>query len=215
MANMKSTDFALPLKRVAPPRGSQAVQATRKGRTTAGRTTTRGRGRSVASDPVGVFAPLGEWDPAGYTTKSDATDAKIAYYREAELKHGRVCMLASLGFFVQERFHPLFGGDIDVPALQSFSQTELQLFWPAVLLVTGGIELATGTGRFEGDKELADGLVPGDIGFDPLGLKNNYDEEEFLDIQNKELAHARLAMISTLGMISQELAFPAVKLYGA
>merc|ERR1712205_201589 len=79
MANMKSTDFALPLKRVAPPRGSQAVQATRKGRTTAGRTTTRGRGRSVASDPVGVFAPLGEWDPAGYTTKSDATDAKIAY----------------------------------------------------------------------------------------------------------------------------------------
>merc|ERR1712084_104404 len=92
---------------------------------------------------------------------------------------GRVCMLASVGFIVQERFHPLFGGNIDVPAMQALSQVELQLFWPAVLAATGGIELLTGTGRSEGTDDagltpaLKAGLIPGDYGFDPLGLSKN------------------------------------------
>merc|ERR1712224_800128 len=34
------------------------------------------------------------------------------FYREVELKHGRVAMLAALGFLVGEQYHPLFGGDI-------------------------------------------------------------------------------------------------------
>ena len=38
----------------------------------------------------------------------------MKFYREVELKHGRVAMLASLGFLVGEQFHPLFGGDINV-----------------------------------------------------------------------------------------------------
>merc|ERR1712050_239322 len=93
-------------------------------------------------DRVGVFPPFSYWDPLGLAVGTSA--GQLAYFREAELKHGRICMLASLGFFVQERFHPLFGGKVDVPALQALGQTELQLFWPAVLAVTGGIELATG-----------------------------------------------------------------------
>ena len=39
---------------------------------------------------------------------------QVKFYREVELKHGRVAMLASLGFLVGEQFHPLFGGDINV-----------------------------------------------------------------------------------------------------
>ena len=42
-------------------------------------------------------------------------------------------MLAALGFVVGENFHPLFGGDIDVPAYLAFQQTPLQTFWPAVV----------------------------------------------------------------------------------
>ena len=34
-------------------------------------------------------------------------------WREAELTHGRVGMLASAGFLVQENFHPLFSADGD------------------------------------------------------------------------------------------------------
>ena len=33
-------------------------------------------------------------------------------YREAEVTHGRVAMLAALGFVVGEKFNPLFGGSI-------------------------------------------------------------------------------------------------------
>jgi hypothetical protein len=45
---------------------------------------------------------------------------------------------------------------------------------------------------------------PGDIGFDPLGLKPT-DPKEFADIQTKELNNGRLAMIAAIGMIGQEL----------
>jgi len=166
---------------------------------------------------VGAFQPLGKWDPAGLAT--EVSDGTLAYYREAELKHGRVCMLASLGFLVGERFHPLFGGDIDVPGLQAINKVELQVFWPAVLALTGGIELLTGMGRFQkdetGDRVLNDDVTPGDIGFDPLGLKKGFEEKgEYKEIQDKELAHARLAMIATLGAVLQEVVFPNIKTFG-
>merc|ERR1719401_148998 len=75
-------------------------------------------GVSNAKDMVGAFPPLGFWDPLGFSTKASA--GRLAYYREAELKHGRVCMLASLGIIVSEKYHPFFGGNIDGPALQQF-----------------------------------------------------------------------------------------------
>merc|ERR1712087_723027 len=84
--------------------------------------------------------PLGYFDPLGFST-GDASEGKIRFYREAELKHGRVAMLASLGFLVGEQFHPLFGGDIDVPSYIAFQETPLQPAWQAVLYVIGAIEL--------------------------------------------------------------------------
>jgi len=41
----------------------------------------------------GITCPLDFFDPAGFTT--DASEGKIKFYREVELKHGRVAMLAS------------------------------------------------------------------------------------------------------------------------
>merc|ERR1719454_1660675 len=84
-----------------------------------------------AKDMVGVTPPLDFFDPLGFST--DVSAGKLLFYREAELKHGRVGMLASLGILVGEKFHPLFGGDIDVPAYKAFQQTPLQTFWPAVV----------------------------------------------------------------------------------
>merc|ERR1712084_133539 len=160
------------------------------------------------ADLVGADPSSGEvWDPAGFTT--DISEGRLNYFREAELKHGRVCMAASLGIFVQERYHPLFGGDLDVPAWEALKSVELTYFWPAVLALSGFVELVQGFNRFEMDgkeKVLKEGLVAGDIGYDPLGLKDTFSEED--DIEGKELAHARLAMISTLGIILQEIVFP-------
>merc|ERR1719281_2418031 len=58
----------------------------------------------------GVTGPLGFFDPLGFCSADDITVGKIKFYREVELKHGRVGMLAALGFVVGENFHPLFGG---------------------------------------------------------------------------------------------------------
>ena len=45
---------------------------------------------------------------------------------------------------------------------------------------------------------------PGDVGFDPLGLKPD-DPKAFADIQTKEIQNGRLAMLGVAGMCAQEL----------
>jgi len=163
---------------------------------------------------AGQTGPMGFFDPLGLST--NLPEGKILFYREAELKHGRVCMLASLGFLVGENFHPLFGGTIDVPSYVAFQATPLQTFWVAVAAAVALPEVLYSIPTFakpsdEGaykDQDTwtirADGRVPGDLGYDPLGLKPQ-DPEEFLKMQNKELNNGRLAMIGIAGMIAQEL----------
>jgi len=231
LANVRSKDVEM--------LGAQVAMAKKRGSTIVAMAARRSAPRKVATkkvaprkastdgpflswkddDRVGAFPPFGYWDPLGFAATSSA--GQVAWFREAELKHGRICMLATVGFVVGERFHPLFGGDIDVPAMQAPAQVELQLFWPAVLGAIGAIELATSAGMTEENDDvgfapsLAQGRVPGDLGFDPLGLASRADDKTLREYQNKELAHGRMAMIATLGMILQELIIPEQKLYGA
>ena len=133
---------------------------------------------------------------------------RLAYFREAELKHGRVSMLAALGFLVGESFHPLFGGDIDAPSYVAFQQTPLQKFWPfvvtAIAMIEAGSAITTFKDPSEALWELKEDHVSGDLGFDPLGLKPD-SPAELKEIQTKELNNGRLAMIGIAGMVAQEL----------
>jgi len=95
--------------------------------------------KTKAEDMAGVTEPLGFFDPLGFTT--GISEGKLLFYREVELKHGRVAMLASLGFLVGEQFHPLFGGNIDTPAYKAFQETPLETFWPAVIVAIAIPEL--------------------------------------------------------------------------
>jgi hypothetical protein len=52
----------------------------------------------------GNTLPLGNWDPFGFQLVDRNMMRK---YRESELKHGRLAMLACVGFIMQEFFHPL------------------------------------------------------------------------------------------------------------
>merc|ERR1711988_1793806 len=121
-----------------------------------------------------------------------------------ELKHGRVGMLAALGILVGEQFHPLFGGNIDVPSYIAFQQTPLQKFWILVVALITIPELASiftfadipGSNPYTPEEgswwEMKDpSRVPGDFKFDPLGMKP-FDKSEFLELQNKELNNGRL-----------------------
>lgn len=165
-------------------------------------------------DMAGITSFPGFFDPLGFS--ADLDEGKLLFYREAELKHGRVAMLASLGFLVGEQFHPLFGGNINVPSYIAFQETPLQTFWPAVLLAIFVPEAQSIKGfkwpfagadkGFAIDKgwEIRADRVPGDFGFDPLGLKPT-DPTEFKTMQTKELNNGRLAMIAAAGMVAQEL----------
>jgi len=155
---------------------------------------------TVVDDLPGVVRPWDFWDPLGLSTT--VSDGKLLFYREAELKHGRVCMLATVGFAVGERFHPLWGGDKDMPALEQLQDASILAFWPLAFLVFGGIETAAGK-RDVGGGELPDGLYPGDLGWDPLDITPK-DPEEFRLMQNREILNGRLAMISMFGQIAEE-----------
>lgn len=115
----------------------------------------------------GVSAPTGYFDPAGLM-ENDAQLKAFAYYKEAEIKHGRVAMLAAAGYLVAEKFHPLFGGNIDTPSLIAFQQTPLQTFWPLVVLSIAYVEFTTSVPTFKDPEialwEIKDDHAPGDFG---------------------------------------------------
>merc|ERR1712187_266896 len=168
-----------------------------------------------AKEMVGVTAPLGFFDPVGFST--DASPGKLLFFREAEIKHGRVGMLAALGILVGEQFHPMFGGNINVPSYIAFQETPLQKFWFLVITVIAipemfsifSFEPPPGANPRAPEQgawwEIRSDHEPGNFGFDPLNLRPT-DAKEYEELQNKELNNGRLAMIAAAGMIAQELA---------
>ena len=54
----------------------------------------------------GTLDPVPDFDPAGLSADVSLDDIKL--WREAEVTHGRVSMLAVVGFLTQENFHFLF-----------------------------------------------------------------------------------------------------------
>ena len=147
------------------------------------------------------------FDPAGFL--EGKSELEVNRYREAELTHGRVGMLASLGFLVQEKFHPLFSGD-GGPAIEQIPQLPPWL-WLGMTLGIGRAELfriQKGWAKVDpktnkAASALREGYYPGDLGFDPLNLKPE-DPAEFREMQEKELSHGRLAMIAAAGFLAQE-----------
>lgn len=61
----------------------------------------------AAADMVGASAPLGFFDPMGF---SKGPEERLNSYREAELKHGRTAMLAVVGFLTQVRVRDTTAG---------------------------------------------------------------------------------------------------------
>ena len=166
----------------------------------------------VADEIPGALAPVGFFDPLGFAAKADENTLKR--YREAELTHGRVAMLATVGFLVGEKVEGssfLFDAQISGPAITHLAQVPVG-FWVALTVAIGAAETKRAEiGWVEPENVPVDqpGLLraeytPGDIGFDPLGLKPS-DPEELMIMQTKELQHGRLAMLAAAGFMAQEL----------
>mmetsp|Transcript_29872 Transcript_29872/g.45816 ORF Transcript_29872/g.45816 Transcript_29872/m.45816 type:complete len:273 (+) Transcript_29872:275-1093(+) len=157
----------------------------------------------------GAIAPTGYFDPLGFSQAGISLN-EVKRYREAEVQHGRVAMIAAVGYLAGEAIPGPFG--ITGPANDQLQQMPL----PAFIFLTLGIgaaELKRATiGWVEPKYEpgsrtlwtLRDNYYPGDVGFDPLNFKPT-DPKAFADMQTKELQNGRLAMLGVAGMCSQEL----------
>ena len=120
----------------------------------------------------GALEPMGIWDPLGFAT--DADEATLRKYREAEVTHGRVAMLAAVGFLVGEAVEGstfLFDSQITGSAIDQFAQVPVGY----TLLLVGAIGFAelqrAKTGwvdpadtKFDQPGQLKAEYYPGDIG---------------------------------------------------
>jgi hypothetical protein len=166
----------------------------------------------TADDLPGSLAPMGFFDPLGFAEKAD--EPTLRRYREAETTHGRVAMLAVVGFLVGEAVEGssfLFDASIKGPAITHLAQVPAE-FWVVLTIFIGAAETKRAEiGWVEPENVpvgkaglLRDAYYPGDIGFDPLGLKPA-DEAEFNVMITKELQNGRLAMLAAAGFMAQEL----------
>jgi Chlorophyll A-B binding protein len=141
----------------------------------------------------GALAPVGLFDPLGFAAKAD--EKTLRRYREAELTHGRVAMLATVGFLVGEAVEGssfLFDSQITGPGITHLAQVPT-LFWALLAIGIGAAENKRAEiGWVDPSKApvaqpglLRDDYTPGDIGFDPLNLRPS-DPTKLFELQTKE-----------------------------
>jgi len=131
--------------------------------------------------------------------------------REAEIKHGRLAMLAVIGIPAAELWDRSLANAIGLPSLLTEKNLSPSLlggglgevnpkFWGMLVCGSGVIELENIKMKLDVKKEKYE---PGDCNFDPLKLLPE-DKEERKNMYTKELKHGRIAMVAVLGYVVQE-----------
>merc|ERR1719230_1411275 len=155
---------------------------------------------------TGMVGNVG-FDPMGLSTPQN-----IKWMREAELKHGRICMLAWLGYVAVDLGIKFPGAKY--AALSSYKAAVVEFGVPLLKQKVGYemLLLFLWVGTFEtiGFTQIynimdgEDDRAPGDFGFDPLGLLPGNEEQ----YKTAELTHGRAAMLAFSAVITQS-ALPA------
>merc|ERR1712061_828654 len=155
-----------------------------------------------AFDPateLGVQEPLGFWDPLGFTSDND--EAAFKRRRSVELKHGRVCMAATIGYIVPEYYK--FPGFLSPSSGLQFSEVPNglaalskvpSLGWVQIIFFAGVIEGAFGFDDYKNG-------TPGEYGWKVLTSDDPAEKTKKL---SAEIANGRLAMVAIIGMFFQD-----------
>jgi len=108
----------------------------------------------------------------------------------------------------QEKFHPLFDGVggpaiYQIPRLPAwvwFSMTMGIAFTETLRIQKGWANPYEARGNVQ---TLKPDYYPGDLGWDPLGIKPT-DPDELRTMQERELSNGRVAMLAAAGFLAQE-----------
>jgi len=131
------------------------------------------------------------FDPMGITEQ--LTD--LNYVRAAELKHGRVAMIAVIGFVVQQ-YVQLPGRAFSDP-FEAVAKLPLSVH-AQIFAAIAVVELLTELKTINGEGE------PGDYGFGSKNLEGK-SEDYVNSMKLKEIKNGRLAMIAIIGLFVQKL----------
>jgi len=150
---------------------------------------------------------VGFWDPLGFCADGDVTDFKRR--RTVELKHGRVSMLACMGYIAPEYFR--FPGYLSPTTGLKFADIPNGLKAATKVSPVGWLQwvLFCGVWEFLWDGENAQGWWrfgelkgnPGEYGWKVLTAKDEAGRTKKL---NAEIANGRLAMMAIIGMFYQD-----------
>merc|ERR1711959_302610 len=149
---------------------------------------------------LGVQEPVGFWDPLGFTADGDVASFKRR--RSVEIKHGRICMLATIGYITPEITGKL-PGYLSPSAGLKFADIPNGLAAVSKVPTLGWAQIAAYFGfcEFSGGFEDYKTGTPGDYGFKVL---TSADPEEKTKKLAAEIANGRLAMVAIIGMFFQD-----------
>lgn len=154
---------------------------------------------NVNFDPLG----LSRVDPSLFNRGSRTADDILFQYREAELKHGRLAMLAAVAYPAQETLNPFLADRYALPnllpqATLSPSLVNGGLTAEILLFLLGlgaGLELykTNNTSAYPADYKWRVGVGPDDD-----------DRSRMRELQAGEVWNGRVAMMAVLGYTLQE-----------
>merc|ERR1719346_819230 len=154
---------------------------------------------------LGVQAPVGFWDPVGFTADGDVDD--FARRRGVEIKHGRISMLATMGYITPE-ITGKFPGYLSPSLGLKFEDIPNGLAAVSKVPGAGWLQIiayglyceATGGFGYNSDNQAS---APGDCGWKPPLLATD-DPDLKIKRLNAELANGRLAMMAIISMFFQD-----------
>jgi hypothetical protein len=140
------------------------------------------------------------FDPLGLASSKE----DLIKYREAEVKHSRLAMLAAVGWPLSEIFDNKIASILNLPTaldvegrapsvLNNFEGISAN-YWFVVIATAAFID---GYGTWRSMRKDDPDYFPGNLGFDPLGLYPE-DEMEQRVVQLAEIKHGRVAMMAVL-----------------
>ncbi|CAE8607367.1 unnamed protein product [Polarella glacialis] len=165
---------------------------------------------SAFEGELGAQAPLGFFDPLGFCADGDVESFRNR--REAEIKHGRVAMFATIGLITPEFFK--FPGYLAPTQGLKFADVPNGLAALGKVPAAGVFQWVALCGLYETCVNIAvDPAEPGNYGKGQLGMGNMVlgitgnkieDPEKRKRGLNSEIANGRLAMMAVIGLFVQE-----------
>jgi len=187
---------------------------------------------ALVDEAFGISIETGnKCPPLGRKLLEDAGPDGVKWFQNAELKHGRIAMVATIGFWVQKLgvHFPLYLGPsgsngfnpestasnwlISSSTGVSFQDIAQAAPLDAIHMVPneGWFQIFLFAGWFESiayNRQWAEGrTIPGDYGYDPLGFtkkEGGIEGDDFKSLRMKEIKNGRVAMLTIAAWVANE-----------